>query len=99
MKIGAINAVLQGNSFRYRLIVHSVDVGHVIELSRVTGPKETDRYVLYTMFVMDSVERCIEIISDITRQIMQDGDVTLDYRTDYTRQEVDEDGKTITAGS
>jgi len=97
MKIGAINAVLQGNSFRYRLIVHRVDVGHVIELSRVTGPKGLDRFVLYTMFVMDSVDRCIEIISDITRQIMQDGDVTLDYRADYAIPEVNKDGKPIIA--
>lgn len=95
MKIGAINMVLQGNSFRYRLIVHRVDVGHVIELSRVTGPKVLDRYVLYTTIVLHSVDRCIEIISDITKQIMQNGDVTQDYRTDYARQEVNEDGNII----
>jgi hypothetical protein len=97
MKIGAINMVLQGNSFRYRLIVHSVDVGHVIELSRVTGQKVLDRYILYTTIVLNSVDRCIEIISDIIRQIMQNGDVTQDYRTDYARQEVNEDGKAIIA--
>ena len=99
MKIGAINMVLQGNSFRYRLIVHSGDVGHVIELSRVTGPKGLDRYVLQTVFVMNSVDRCVEIIGDIIRQIMQDGEVVWDYRTDYTRREADEDGKIIIAES